>query len=553
LTCSADRHIQDNVFEPGNTRISALEIKMAQRDTVIATMQGELTQRDTVIATMQGELTQRDTVIATLQVAVAQRDTVIATLRAQLNQAKEHGWELQKQVDILQRRLGENSQNSSRPPSSDSPKQRKLRPKRSPSGRPRGAQMGHQGHRRALLPPEKVTQQVELFPTHCTRCHKRLQKCSTGEPARHQVLELPEFKMDVIEYQRHHVRCDCGQLNTARLPDGVPKTLCGPRLTAFIGLLVGTFHLSRREGWQFLGDVFDVGISVGRLSKSEDGVSQALARAEEQAKELVLKHGVKNIDATGWQEAGNSRSLWVIASPEATWFTIALDGSKETLKKLFGRWRRGILMSDRGVQFGFWAMRRRQICWSHLIRKFLEYWEQGGRAGRIGDKLLRLTELIFSEWHRFCDGEMTRKQLVERTAGLRVLVEACLEEGVALAVRKKKGAAGKKKGRAREKESTISGSCKHILKHREALWTFMSHPGVEPTNNHAEQQLRSFVLWRKKCFGSQSERGCRFAQRIMTVVHTLRKQKRPVFKFLVDACQAYMGAGVMPSLLPVMN
>lgn len=106
---------------------------------------------------------------------------------------------------------------------------------------------------------------------------------------------------------------------------------------------------------------------------------------------------------------------------------------------------------------------------------------------------------------------------------------------------------------ARDKEPSISGSCKHILRHREALWTFASHPGVEPTNNHAEQQLRAFVQWRKKCFGSQSERGCRFAERIMTVVQTLRKQKRPVFQFLVEAYQASLGAGVMPSLLPLKN
>ena len=219
------------------------------------------------------------------------------------------------------------------------------------------------------------------------------------------------------------------------------------------------------------------------------------------------------------------------------------DASQERLKKLFEGRQRGILTSDRGSQFGFWPMEKRQICWQHLKRLFERYSEQDGITGILGNKLRRFSELLFNTWHRFCDRLITSKQLIQQIGGLRVMVEACLEEGAVLEARKKK-----KKGGAQAKAVSISGTCKNILKHRAALWTFATHPGVEPTNNHAEQQLREFVLWRKKCFGSQSERGCRFAQRIMTVVHTLRKQKRPVFKFLVEACQAHFGLGVMPSL-----
>jgi len=96
----------------------------------------------------------------------------------------------------------------------------------------------------------------------------------------------------------------------------------------------------------------------------------------------------------------------------------------------------------------------------------------------------------------------------------------------------------------------VSGSCKDMLVHRAALWTFARVAGIDPTNNHAERELRAFVLWRRKSFGSQSERGCRFAERVMTVVHTLRKQNRHVLPFLVTACEAALGRAPMPSLLP---
>ena len=96
----------------------------------------------------------------------------------------------------------------------------------------------------------------------------------------------------------------------------------------------------------------------------------------------------------------------------------------------------------------------------------------------------------------------------------------------------------------------VSRSCTNILEHREALWTFVDNPDVEPTNNHAERELRRFVLWRKRSFGSQSERGERYAERIMTVAHTLRKQKRSLLAFLTDTLKAQLRRKPHPSLLP---
>ncbi len=87
-----------------------------------------------------------------------------------------------------------------------------------------------------------------------------------------------------------------------------------------------------------------------------------------------------------------------------------------------------------------------------------------------------------------------------------------------------------------------------MVKHKEALWTFVDKHGVEPTNNHAERELRAFVLWRRRCFGSQSERGDRYAERIMTIAHTARKQKQDVLTFLTDCCKAAVTGAAAPSL-----
>ncbi len=134
------------------------------------------------------------------------------------------------------------------------------------------------------------------------------------------------------------------------------------------------------------------------------------------------------------------------------------------------------------------------------------------------------------EWHRARDGCITRETFRKNTIATRESIEFLLRAGTGLSV--------------------IGGSCAHILDHREALWRFVSQEGVEPTNNHAEQELRAFVLWRKTTRGSHSERGERFAANLKSVIHTCRKQKRHVLSYLTTAIQAALNSRSAPSLLP---
>jgi transposase len=458
-------------------------------------------------------------------VVIDPRDQQIAELNALVAQ-------LRARIEKLEARLAQSSSNSNQPPSSDTPAERLARSKPKGSGRPRGGQKGHKGHRRKLIPPEQVTRSKDLYPKQCGRCGRLLAPVEDPEPIIHQVVELPEIQPDVSEYRRHRRTCSCGHVTCAKLPVGVRAGMCGPRLMALIGLLIGAYHLSRRQGTQLLSDVLGVHISLGALSQCEERVSEAVAPAVEEARSYVLEQPFKHVDATGWPLGNSLRSLWTIATSMVTVFCITVSSNKETVRQMLGQLR-GILVSDRAPQFGFWVMKRRQICWAHLLRKFVSFAQRSGPAGEVGERLLFFTELIFTAWHRVRDGTMSRAQFRRTMTVLRTAVEARLEEAVRLKIH------------------GMSGSCANPLLHREALWTFVEREDIEPTNNHAEQQLRAFVLWRNKSFGSQSERGCLFAQRIMSVVHTLRKQDRHVFSFLVGACKASIGAGPAPSLLPL--
>jgi transposase len=298
---------------------------------------------------------------------------------------------------------------------------------------------------------------------------------------------------------------------------------------SLIGLLTGVYHLSRRKTVTLLSDMHGVRLSLGAVSAVEERVSEAVKPAVDEAWSKVGRAPVKHTDGTGWLQAGVALSVWTIATVMVTVFKVVVDSSKATLEPLFGKLV-GILVSDRATALNFWAMERRQVCWAHILRKFISFSERDGPAGALGRQLLDYTGLLFEYWHAYKDGTLARATFVAWMRPVRDGLEQVLERAVAADIKR------------------LSGSCKNLLEHRLALWTFVDHDGVEPTNNHAERELRAFVLWRKRSFGSQSERGNRFAERLMTVVHTARKQNRDVLGFLTACCEAVRNGSQAPSL-----
>lgn len=434
--------------------------------------------------------------------------------------------ELAKALELL----GQNSSNSNKPPSSDPPSARQDKKKK---GRRRGGQKGHRGSHRRLLPPEQVHAVVDLFPTECESCWKPLPEIPDKFAKRYQLTDLKPLAVHTTEWRRHLVECPCcGYKTRAKYdPDVIPRSSFGPRLMAVVALLTGVYHLSRRQVVRLLRELLGVRMSLGSVSAIEMRVSEAVEPAVAEAMESGRAAAVKHADGTTWLLAGTLLSLWVVATTAVPVFKVLPNGQTATLRDdLFGRIR-GVLVSDRATALKFWAMQRRQICWAHLVRKFVWYSQRDGPAGKLGEELLEYTSLLLEYWSLFREGRLNRETFVERMAPVRLQVEALLERGAGL------------------DKLGVSGSCADILEHRQALWTFVERGGVEPTNNHAERELRGLVMWRRRSFGSQSERGTRFAARMMTVAHTARKQGSEILDFLVACCSPRPEHAAAPSLL----
>jgi transposase len=437
-------------------------------------------------------------------------------------------------LERLTAQIKQNSQNSSKPPSSDGP-DAPPRPKAPPSGRKRGAPPGHAGHHRALLPEDEVDGIVTHWPRCCPECQTPLPAVAAEGQAlqRQQVWELPPLEPEVIEHRYPAVCCPhCQRLVRAQRPPEVPPGAFGSRLTSLMGLLTGRYRLSRREVVSLMDEAFEVEISLGSVVEATQQLSAALAVPYTEVVEVVAQSAHANVDETSWKEAGAKRWLWVAVTRLVTLFFAAASRAGRELDTLLGPTYGGYVTSDRHKAYLRLEMTRRQLCWAHLKPDLLAYSQYSGATGAWGKRALEVVAQRFALWHRFRAGELERATLQTKMQPLQAEFAALLAEGPTLSHHKARG------------------FCADLLKYESALWTFLAVEGIEPTNNAADRALRPAVLWRKGSFGSQSDAGLRFVERILTVTATCRQQQRPLLPFLTAALHAHWASLPPPSLLP---
>ncbi len=392
-------------------------------------------------------------------------------------------------------------------------------PAKTPTGNKRGAQPGHPPRLKMWLPPERVTAVVTYLPEQCEKCQTALPAQagpSDPTPTIHQVAELPAIAAAVTEHQGHTRTCSCGHVTHAAIPASVRVHSIGPRLTAAIVYFTGCHGLSKRGIEETVETLFGVPIALGTIANLEQEASAALEPAYRQVRQSVAAAEVKHLDETGWKQAGKKRWLWVAATTKAVVFLIHPRRNLDAMKLLLGRLC-GILVSDRWSVYDDWEYERRQLCWAHVKRNWDKQIERGGKAKELGERWLAVQKDVFELWHLFRGGGCTRTQLNDRMVPHVEALGAVLATG------------------ERSRDARLARYCTRLHDRYPLLWLFASVEGVEPTNNHAERVQRRAVLWRRKSFGCQSGAGCRFVERVLTVIQTLRLHNRNALDYLGQA------------------
>ena len=446
---------------------------------------------------------------------------------AYIKQLEEEIIQLKKRIEELERVLGMNSRNSSKPPSSDPPGMTVALPKR--RRKKRGARKGHEPHLRELLPQEFVKQFFHLKPDVCTCGGTNLEETSE-EPLRHQVVDIPPIEPQVTEYVQYIYRCkDCGELIYQSLPDELKRKHFGPGTLSVVGILTGVLNTSKRKALAMLNEVFLVPMSLGGLSNCEARLADALQQPYNEAAEHVIEQDVAHADETGWPRGNKQKGwLWTLCCTTAAFFMVHANRSQQAARKLIGGFA-GKLVTDRYNAYNFYTLIR-QICWAHLKRDFKAISEGKGAIGKIGEELHGLAKKILKLRKRVRDGTLQWETFQRRMPELQQRVESLLKAGANF-------------------DGKMGGKCRDILKHKKYLWTFVKDSNVEPTNNFAERIVRQGVLWRKGSFGTQSERGARYVERILTVCATCRLQGRSVIEYLRTVCHCHLNGVPAPSLI----
>jgi transposase len=461
------------------------------------------------------------------------RDAVVAVLLRmdeQIGRLEKRVAAQDERIAQLERRIGRSSRNSSQPPSSDRPS---TPPKRGKdrSGRKQGAQPGHEGKGRPLLPAWALDEVVEHWPVDCGCGHvfAEIDRVAVGRPTRHQVEELPVMAVTVTEHQCQRVRCPgCAATVSGVLPIEVASSAFGPRLQAAIVTLSVRNRISRRDVVELCEQLFSSRISTGTI----DAIltRDALAAPYADLLDRVRSSHALNIDETGWRLKGAQRALWGAFTECHAVFAIAPSRHEDHARDLLAD-STAIVTSDRWWAYGHLPIARRQVCWSHLQRDFAAHADGLAAEKDLGEAGLRICEALFWAWEIYQHtGE--RAELKRRTRKLRRELKAILTRHAGKAARYR----------------YTRRFARNLLKIWPALWTFDAIAGVHPTNNHAERGLRGAVIARKLSLGSQSVGGERRIERLLSAHTTCRLQRRSLHAYLIDLLGAHSRGHPVPLL-----
>jgi transposase len=459
-----------------------------------------------------------------------EKDVIIARLQAfvdtqqlQIRRLTERVRELEAEIT----RLKKNSSNSSKPPSSDIVKPRPVKARRRQK-RKRGGQHGHRKHVRPAFGPEQVDEVVEY----------ELEDTAGFQPLNDwrvvQQVELLEKPFVVTEHRARRYRCRrTGRIVTAPLPAEVVQAgLLGPRLSAWVAYQKGACHMAYRTIQRSLADVFGMPLSTGQLAKVVHKASRALAGAYDELADRLPSEQRVGVDETGHKDDGRGHWAWCFRAGGFTLFKIDPSRGAQVLTAALGETFGGVLGCDYFSAYRKYMAASSatvQFCLAHLIREVRFLAEHTDRVlARWGHKLLERLRKLFATLHRAA--QMTT-------------------DGFARAMERIRGEFLRQVRRPPDRREART-LAKRFGTHGDSYFTFLTTPGVEPTNNLTEQAIRFVVIDRRITQGTRGDRGQRWSERIWTVLATCAQQGRSAYQFLVESITAHWQGQPRPTLLP---
>ncbi len=378
----------------------------------------------------------------------------------------------------------------------------------------------HPGVSQQMLEPDKV---VECPPTKCPKCGCTEFIDVTDEYIQ-QLIDVIDQLVEVTHYNVQSGTCaNCGERVTGTVPEEAKDMAYGIYFHALVAWLICVAAVSRRQLEEFVRKVLGKPISQGAIDNIIKRVARAIKVYYDRIAELARSADINYMDETGFPLFGPPGALlhwlWGMFNRKVIFFKVHAHRSKAAFMIVIGPWR-GVLVSDDYSTYIKWE-NGRQTCLAHLIRAARKASESNyPRIAECGSWLLRKLQ----EYCKKKGNQMSPEEVAALKAEF--LKEAKDYYGVG-------GEVGK--------------LLKRIIEEFDAVTYFMTHPGVDPTNNYAERCLRPYVVARKKSFGVTSEDGEAWLERSLSLRMTCDLHGVSFYDVLVEAMKCYYD-GTKPNM-----
>lgn len=446
--------------------------------------------------------------------------------------------ELQSRID----RLTRNSSNSSKPPSSDivKPKQdraaRRREEKMKKKKKRKGGQLGHPKHERPEMSTDELSERFLRQLSSCPDCGGKLSRATDAQDKVVQQYEIEPEVVKKIEYRSDAWWCpQCRRYHYASIPDEVHRAgLFKEHISAMVCLLKYAGNMSIHGIQKYLRDVFGVRVSRGYLCKVIKKGARALEATYYELLNELRSEKIVNADETGHKENGARRWTWVFRTELYALFKISPSRGSEVLLEVLGEEFNGVLGCDYFSAYHKYMKDWNvvlQFCLAHLIRDVKALVDSHDTSLKnYGTKVLDALRGLFRVIHRrdtMTPERFTRELNRAKKAIFNAATGYVPQRGPAMNLAKRFRENGK------------------------AYFTFITTPGLEPTNNCAEQAIRFVVIYRRVSQGTRSENGNIACERFFTVIASCALQNRSAFLFIKDAFNRYFRGLPGPSLRPV--
>ncbi|MGR5261095.1 IS66 family transposase [Vibrio astriarenae] len=441
-----------------------------------------------------------------------------------INEANALIEELWEQLRHYEDKLKTSCSNSSKPPSSDGPKERAERKKPQSSGgrNPRGAKQSQ----RQLSKLKETDSVIDCVPDSvCPCCGKSEISVHNNPFYRHQVHEIPKPMVDITEYRLFSGQCrHCNEIVRAKKPNNVSQGIMGPNLLSYIAVLAGQYHLSIRKIRSLLKEQLGTTFSIGAISEAQTKVASMLTPLHQAIRDSIQTAPLVHVDETSHPRNGEEglRWCWLVASEDLVYEKILFSRSAHSAKTMLGSNYEGLVVTDQCPSYNWLKPEKHQLCWSHVKRNLQQIadYSGGGYTVHVGQRLALIANMVFRTRHRLENKDIQHGQYLRRMHRLQKSFDHWLIKGREIVVQRYKG------------------RCKKLESYRQSLWLFLTDLSIPLTNNEAERRIRGCVIQRKISFGTTSDAGDKFRGRMHSLVETCNKRGMSTLSVLTEIVRA---------------